>query len=241
MLYKAKGIVLHSVKYSETSVIVKIYTDTLGLKSFLVKGTRSRKSKLKPGFFQPLSLLDLVFYYRENSTLHSIKELHISQPYLHLPFDIKKSSIALFINEVLYKSIREEEANPGLFGFLWQSCISLDQFRDNTACFHLCFLVYYSRFLGIQPHSGFSQQRPCFNFREGVFQSAETGPAECFDRETSSALHSIMDSAFASFPCLDIQPAIRARLLSGMLSYFQYHLHGFPEIHSHQVLHAVLA
>jgi len=239
MLHKARGIVLHSVKYSETSVIVKIYTDSLGLKSFLVRGIRSKKSKLKPGFFQPLSLLDLVFYHKEKSSLHSIKELHISQPYLNLPFDIKKSSIALFLNEVLHKSIREEEANPGLFKFLWSSLVALDQHRDNIASFHLCFLVFYSRFLGIQPPPGFSTQRPCFNFREAVFQTADTGG--CFDRDTSSALNTIMNIPFGTFPTVEIPPVVRAKLLSGLLLYFHYHLQGFPEIHSHQVLHSVLA
>jgi DNA repair protein RecO (recombination protein O) len=217
MLHKAKGVVLHSVKYSETSVIVKIYTDILGLKSFIIRGIRSKKSKIKPGLFQPLSLLDLVFYYRENASLHTIKELHISCPYMYLPFDIKKSSVALFINEILHKTIREEEANPDLFEYLWNTCTTLDHYEGNVACFHLSFLVHYMHFLGIQPQDNYSEVHPFFNIREGFFQSDDSGQPHCFDYETGAALHTLFSVAPGELKSLNIPPLVRARLLSGIL------------------------
>jgi DNA repair protein RecO (recombination protein O) len=241
MLQKARGIVLHLVKYSETSVIVKVYTDSHGLKSFLVRGIRSKKSKLRPGLFQPLSLLDLVFYHRENSSLGTLKETHHSHPYRHLHSDILKSSIALFINEIIYKTLREEEANPELFDFLWERCISLDQAQGNLSSFPIIFMISYSRFLGIPPRPGHSETSPYFNLQEGIFQPENAGPRSCFDKETSAALNSVMIASPDELQKLVLTSHIRSKLLTGILSYFRYHLQGFPEIHSHQVLHTVLA
>lgn len=241
MLYKVKGIVLHSVKYSETSVIVKIYTDLFGLKSFLIRGVRSKKSKIKPGLFQSLTLLDLVIYHREKASLQSIKEIHIAYPFQSLPFDIKKSSIALFINELLYKSIREEETNRELFNFLWNSCIQLDLFDGNINCFHLVFSIHLTRFLGIMPQRNHSGSRQIFNVKEGQFQANIPDHTLYLDSVNSSALNTIIATPLEMASTLKISPSIRARLLSTIITYFQYHLQGFREMHSHHVLHNVLS
>jgi len=241
MLHKVKGIVLHSVKYSETSVIVKIYTDLFGLKSFLIRGIRTKKSKIKPGLFQPLTLLNLVIYYKEKTSLQSIKEVHIAYPFKSLPFDIKKSSIALFINELLYNSIREEETNIALFNFLWNSCIQLDLVDGNINCFHLVFSIHLTHFLGIMPQRNYSNTRQIFNIKEGQFQSSIPEHNLYLDSENSSTLNTIISTPLEMVSILKISPSIRARLLTTIIAYFQYHLQGFREIHSHQVLHTVLS
>jgi len=241
MLYKVKGIVLHSVKYSETSVIVKIYTDLFGLKSFLIRGIRSKKSKIKSGLFQPLTLLDLVIYHKITASLQSIKEVHIAYPFKSLPFDIKKSSIALFINELLYKSIREEEKNPELFNFLWNSCIQLDRFDGNINCFHLVFSIHLTHFLGIMPQRNYSDSRQIFNVKEGQFQSNIPEHALFLDSENSFTLNTIISTPLEMASILKISPSSRARLLSTIIIYFQYHLQGFSEMQSHHVLHSILS
>jgi len=241
MLHKVKGIVLHSINYSETSLIVKIYTDLFGLKSFLVRGIRSKKSKIKPGLFQPLTLLDLVINHKEKSSLQSIKEIHIAYPYQSLPFDIQKSSIALFINELLYKSIREEEKNVELFHFLWNTCIQLDLYDGTVNCFHLVFSIQLTRYLGIMPQKNYSVHRQIFNVKEGHFQSTIPEHSLFLDTEISSALNTIISTPLELSSTLKIKPSARAGLLSTIITYFQYHLPGFREIHSHQVLHSVLS
>jgi len=241
MLYKAQGIVLHSINYSETSIIVKIYTDLFGLKSFLVRGIRSKKSKIRPGLFQPLTLLDLVIYNKEKASLQSIKEIHIAYPFQSLPFDIKKSSIALFINELLYKSIREEERNQELFQFLWNTCIQLDLFNGNINCFHLVFCIQLARFLGVMPQKNYSTHRQIFNLKEGQFQSNIPEHTLFVDSEISSTLNTLISTPLQMASTLKITPSVRASLLSTIITYFQYHLPGFREIHSHHVLHSVLS
>ena len=114
MLHTTRGIVLHTTKYSETSLVAKIYTEVFGLQSYLVKGIRKQKAKLRPALFQPMTLADLVVYHKDKGSLQNIKESRIAVPYRSIPFDIRKSSMLLFINELLYKSIREEETNRKL-------------------------------------------------------------------------------------------------------------------------------
>ena len=58
MLQKTKGIVLHTLKYNDTSIIVDMYTELSGRTSFLVPVPRSRKAAVKSVLFQPLSFIE---------------------------------------------------------------------------------------------------------------------------------------------------------------------------------------
>src|SRR3990172_7140574 len=121
MIYKTRGIVLHHIKYSETSVIAKIYTELFGLQSYLINGVRSQKAKVKANLLQPLSLVDMIVYHKEKKGLQRIRDVSGNPPLSSIPYDFPKSSVALFIAEILYKSIREEEANTNMFEFIFHS------------------------------------------------------------------------------------------------------------------------
>ena len=192
MLHSTKGIVFHSLKYSETSVIVKIYTEIFGIQSYLLKGIRNSKSKIKPGLFQSMTLLDLVVYHKEKQSLQSVKEVHLAHPFKTIPFDIRKSSVTLFINELVYKSIREEESNPGLFEFLWNTCLELDETEESVNCFHLHFAMQLMHHLGIFPQNNHSGQCQVFNMREGLFQSSIPGHQHYLDPVNSLLFHNLI-------------------------------------------------
>jgi len=241
MLHRTKGIVLHSIKYSESSIIVKIYTEIFGLQSYLVKAIRGPKSKMKPGLFQPLNLLELVVYHREKKTLQSIKEIQLGHPYHTIPFDIRKSSVALFINELLYKSIREEESNSALFEHLWNACMSLDSEQESVGSFHLVFMVQLTHFLGIMPQLNFSVQEPFFNVPEGHFQSHRPDHNIYLDAELSKELYSILKTPIEQQSSIKVKPAIRNQLLETLIFYYKTHLPGFKGLQSHMVLHTVLS
>jgi DNA repair protein RecO (recombination protein O) len=242
MLHSTKGIVFHSLKYSETSIIVKIYTGQFGLRSYLVKGVRSAKSKIKPGLFQSLTLLDLVVYHKDNHSLQSVKEVRLAHPFNTIPFDIRKSSVALFINELIYKAIREEEPNPELFGFLWQTCLLLDATEDSVSWFHIRFAVQLMQYLGISPQNNHCEKFPVFNLREGLFQDSIPNHPQYLDSRNSEIFarllkeSGIRDSTFC-FP----YPESRNQLLETILLYYQLHLPGFSGVQSHHILHDVLA
>lgn len=107
MLKKTQGIVIHYIKYRESSIIVKIFTRDLGLKSYIVNGVRSAKSKSKMALYQPLSLLDLVVYDKENASLNRISEVKLNYPFQRIPFDFHRSGVAMFVGEVLSKADRK--------------------------------------------------------------------------------------------------------------------------------------
>ena len=122
MLSSTKGIVIHHFKYSEKSVIAKIYTKKYGLQSYILNGVRNKKSKNKAAYLQPLSLVEIDANHKDNKGLQRVKTIEFEIPFNSIPFEIGKSSIAFFIAEILYKSIKEEEANIPLFEFLHKKC-----------------------------------------------------------------------------------------------------------------------
>lgn len=157
MIQKTRGLVLSHIKYRETSLIVKIYTEEFGLQTYMVNGVRSSKSsKAKIALFQPLSLLDLVVYHKDGNTIHHIKEVKTSFVYQHIPYEHKKCVIAIFLSEILQKTIKEHYKNPELFDFLSSSLIKLDEQQNGFENFHLIFLLKYASFLGFAPQNSSS-------------------------------------------------------------------------------------
>ena len=251
MLHSTQGIVFHTIKYSETSVIVKIYTELFGIQSYLLKGIRNYRSKIKPGLFQSMTLLDLVVYHKERQSLQSVKEVQLAHPFKTIPFDIRKSSVALFINELVYKAIREEEPNEGLFRFLWQTFLHLDETDESVSSFHLFFALQLMHHLGIFPQNNHSARFSVFNLREGLFQSSIPSHPQYLDPAGSLALHNMlaacdpemttntiaMNGAFMH----GLSAGTRNQMLETLLLYYQLHLPGFGGMQSHHILHDVLA
>ncbi len=224
MLVKTQGIVIHYLKYRETSIIVKIFTRELGLKSYLVNGVRSAKSKSKMAFYQPLTLVDLVVYDKENASLNRISEVKLDHPFQLIPFDFYRTGIAMFMGEVLSKAIYENYQNEFLFDFLHQSIVLLDQDHINLGNFPLAFLLETSRFLGFAPD----------NALEFFEQVHETSPSQSIILEEKKYLSGLMQEAFN--PSLKIPAAIRRQLLDDMLRFYRINLESFPEIKSLHVL-----
>lgn len=149
MLYKTKGIVLNYIKFKDTSIIVRIYTEKFGLQSYIVNGIRSLKSKKSIGLFQPLTLLDMVVYHKANHQISRISEYKMANPYHSIPFDIKKSTIAIFLTDFLLNVLKEEEDQQEQFDFIYNSMLILDQLEKNYQDFHLLFIIKLSKYLGV--------------------------------------------------------------------------------------------
>lgn len=153
MIRKTSGLVLSSIRYKDTSIIVKIFTRELGLKSYLINGVRSMGKGSKMALYQPLTLLDLVVYNKENSGLQRISEAKLLRAHQRIPFDFSRTSIALFMTEVINRSIYENYQNEFLFDFLSESVVILDQSETILAHFPLVFLIEKAKFLGFYPEN----------------------------------------------------------------------------------------
>lgn len=190
MLVKTKAIVLSALKFNEKSLIVKCFTLSDGLKSYFVRDAFSgRKNNQKIAYFQPLTLLEIEAVHKNKGTLENFKEIKISQAYSSIPTDIFKSTIVMFLSEMLHHSIHEEEANPDFFSFLETAFMWLDA-HDQTANFHLILLMESTKFLGFYPEDS----NPNFDFfemREGVFIPFET--VTCLNKSNSFLLKNYLN------------------------------------------------
>jgi DNA repair protein RecO (recombination protein O) len=227
MLEKTRGIIINYIKLRETSIVVNIYTEAFGLRSYIENGIRSAKSKNKIALFQPLTLLDLVVFERESKGLKRISEIKCSFPYQTLPYDIAKSSIALFLAEILKKCLKEEESNPPLFNFLQYSFAFLDQPEADNKNFHLIFLVKLSSYLGFSPETADQVL--------SEFQAVNQRP---FNQEIAESFNQLLKLNYED--SFNINRTMRADLLDIILSFYKIHIDGFGEIRSRQVLKEVL-
>lgn len=241
MLEKTRGIVFHKIKYSESSLIIKAYTEEFGLQSLIARGTRSKKSKLKAGLFQHLSLLDLIINHNEKKDIHHIKEVKPAYSFSSIPFDIRKSSLIIFMNEVLFKSIKEEEKNEELFQFLFNSIQILDMKKDRVADFHLFFLIQLSKFLGFYPEKNFSDERQTFNLQEGKFIKTTETSELLMNPPFSNYLFQLLSLNYKSPKTLRISGNTKNELLEYLLKYYRIHLPDFGELNSYIVLREVLS
>ena len=148
MITKTRGIVLNYIKYGDTSIICKIYTEQFGLQSYIINGIRNPKSK-NIGLFQPLNILDLVVYHKKTSGLQRIKESKLDYAYKTLHLDMKKISVCFFLSEFLTKISQNDDNQKDNFDFMKDSLIVFDRLEINYSNFHIQFLIKLSKYLGI--------------------------------------------------------------------------------------------
>jgi DNA repair protein RecO (recombination protein O) len=240
MILKTRGIVLRNVKYSESSIIMDVYTEAKGLRGYIVSGVRVPKSKVSAGLLQVMSLIDLVCYDGGDSNkLNRIKEMKAAHIYTSLPFDVKKSSIGLFMAEVTRRSIRETEENPALFNFLYTVFQYLDETIDNYVNIHLTFLVQLSAHLGFQPHEDTYSEGSVFDLKEGVFTTGMVGHVHFLDENLSKILRGVIVADWQDTTALKISRADRQQLLNALIDYYRLHIDNFPEINSLKILQEI--
>jgi DNA repair protein RecO (recombination protein O) len=239
MLQKVKGVVLHHVKYKESSAIVYVYTDQSGRRTYLVNSIRGKKSKFSGNMLQPLTLLEIEAYHKETRDLQRVREVRNYIPYRSIPFDMHKNSQALFLAEVLYKSLQEEDPNPDLFEFLESSLQILDISDEGMVNFHLLFLVQLTKFLGFYPVNNFSEDRPGFDMRSGQFGDGTAIHPDFFDKNSSRLLNLLLGSNFQELDQLAVKQNVRSLFLKDMMDYYRLHMQGFGTLKSLSVLNEI--
>jgi DNA repair protein RecO (recombination protein O) len=239
MIHKVRGIVFHSIKYSETSLITRIYTDRFGLQSYLVRGARKPRAKLRASLFQPLNILEMEVYRKEKSSLQNIKEARQSSIFESIPFDIRKGSISMFIGDILSKTIKEEEANASLFDYLCSMILRLDKQQDEIADFHLHFLVQLARYLGFFPQGKYDHQTPFFDIQEGSFCKDQPGHLHYLDHPLSESLSLLIHIHPTDKVSLKLGRNERNQLLDSIISFYRFHYDGLQDIQSHHVLRKI--
>lgn len=227
MISKTKAIVLSSIKYSDNSSIVHLYTEMFGTITTLVRYGKNKKTRLKSSILQPLFLLNIEIDYKQNKNIQHCKELSSAIIFHELPFNTIKSSIAMFIAEFLNRVLKEEEKNEELFSFLYNTIQILDNIEVGTANFHLLFLYQLSKYLGIYPIDNYSQSRSYFNIINSNYTEYFKQENIYVDKELSKLLHNIANSSFTTLESLVMNGKQRSELLNIIILYYKYHI---PEI-----------
>jgi len=235
MLVKTKGIIFKSVRYRETSLILEIYTRELGLRSYIISGVRKPRASTGAALLQLMSIVDLVVYDKENKDLNRIREVKHGLIYRRLYFEIQRSSIGLFMLEMSRKCIREKESNPGLFDFLERAFSFLDHSQSSVSSYHLSFLVHLAERLGIGPENSYSDTRPFFDMREGVFTEEVPFHRDYMKSAESKALNELMSIEPEDSHTVPLNRILRNQLLDDLVSYFRIHLGEFGPVRSLEI------
>ena len=214
---------LRYFKYQESSIIVHIFTEKLGLQSYIVNSVR-RKASNKIALFQPLTLLDLVVYHSEKKQIQRIKELRCHYAYEKIPWDIGKSAILIFLSEILSKVIKEGSESDGLFDFINDSLITLDKMRVKTENFHLVFLIKLSRYFGFFPGSP----------RQMMAEIDVSTNLSVELKELEIIFLADIDSE------IQISNKARRNILNIIIAFYQSHFETFSEVKSVKILREVL-
>jgi DNA repair protein RecO (recombination protein O) len=240
MNQKTRGIILQTTNYSETSLVVKIYTEAGGMGTFIVSGVRTRNGRFKSNLFQPLSLVELVATGSPSGSMRRITDIQLAPPLSGIPGDIIKSSIAIFLAEVIYRSIREEEPNGVLYGFLHNSIQILDVSQGNCSRFHLCFMIQLTKYLGFYPQGTPGHGSWYFDLKEGIFTNTHPSHPALLEPEPALLLYRLMTTGFENYQSVEMTPASMKLLLQALVTYFEIHHTQGSSIRSHTVLEEVL-
>ncbi|MCV6629537.1 MAG: DNA repair protein RecO [Flavobacteriaceae bacterium] len=233
-MIKTKAIVLSAIKYADTSLIMKAYTEEMGLVTYMLKGVLgSKKGKLKAAYFQPLMQLEIVGTTRKNGKLEHIKDVQLDYPYQEIYADPIKRAIAMFLAEVLQYSLQEEEQNKDLFQFLSLSFQFFDQ-QEKPTNFHLFFMLQLTKYLGFYPQLK-QENLPYFDMLEADFiRTPNNNPL--LKNEELEAFKIILGTNFDTLAFVRLNQQIRVSLLQKIIVYFELHLQGFRPPKSIDVL-----
>jgi DNA repair protein RecO (recombination protein O) len=235
MLIKTRGIVFRHLKYSETSVITDIFTEEAGLITFIVSGVRTPKAKISANLLQVGSLVELVAYHQPEKSINRLKEIQAGYIYSSLPFDVHKSSIGIFMLEVARRAIREQEANPPLFQYLWDIFTFLDAEKSAYANLHLSYLAHLTHYLGFMPTDDAGKNGIVFDMKEGLFIE-NGGNQYVMSPQMTYIFRGLLRYDWReSYLINGLTRETRRLMLQDLLTFYRLQIDNFPEIQSMKI------
>jgi DNA repair protein RecO (recombination protein O) len=243
MLQKTNGIVLRAIKYGDTSLVVTIFTATLGLQIYMVQGVRTSKTgKNRAAYFQPGMLLDMVVNEQPQKNMQRIREYNAAYIYDSLRQDVVKNSIALFSVEVLLRLLPEHAPMSTLFELAWQYFITLDETPVSKAAnFPLYFIMQCSREFGYDLKGSYSTETPYLHLQEGGFADHPPMSPPYVQPEEASLLSELLKvDDYAALEHVHMNAEIRMHLTDWFIAFLQQHTQHMGNIKSLSVLRTIL-
>jgi DNA repair protein RecO (recombination protein O) len=251
MVIKTRGIVLRAIKYSETSVITDIFTEQFGLRSYIISGVRTSKSKVAAGLLQVMSLVEIVAYEKAEK-LNRLTEIRAAHVYATLPFEMHRMSVGLFMAEVARRTIKGSEENRPLFDFLFDIFKFLDMTDKPVANLHLAFLVELTGHFGFRPEENeeeyYEDEELTLDLREGIFlpyyedEEGEIEPLEphFLKANLTTILRKFLKTPWHESAQIQMNRDERRALIAELLRFYQWNLADFPDIQSFKILQEIM-
>ena len=244
-LHDTKGIVLRTVKYGETSVIVIIFTELFGVQSYLVNGVRTstKKGSGKANLFQPSAILDMVVYHSELKQLQRIKEFRWELLYQNVLSDVKKNAVALYMVELLTKCLKQPEGHPDLFHFAEDAFLHLDECNETvTANFPLYFALHLPVFFGFRMNDNYSEKNIFLDLQEGSFMREQPShPYFIEDKQAAITSQLLKTQRPEELEEIKLNHDFRRNLLYAYEKYYILHIHDFGTMKTLPVLKEILS
>ena len=236
MLEKTRGIMLHQIRYTDSGIIAHLYTREFGRHAFLIKGMRNKKTGRHNVFFQPLSILEIVFYHKGSGGVKLLKEFSVSFSPADIYSDIKKSCVAVFLGEVLASVLKEESPNEKLYSYIENSIIYFEGCKTAYANFHIAFLAGLSSFLGFEPGKRDDSRNVYFDMLNGTFVPVPPLHGFYENERLSDILAAFFTTSFDTMKNIPLSGTVRNQVLETFIRYYSLHLPGLKEIKSLEVL-----
>ena len=241
MLEKTKGIVLHQIKYTDSGIVTQIYTRKFGRQSFLIKGMRNKKTGKHNINFQPLFILDMELYYKAAREMQTLKEFSVSFAPYEIYSNIKKSSVAIFLGEVLTSVLKEETPHDEMFEYIEESIIYFENCKESFANFHIAFLAGLSSFLGFEPHPRLEKEDQFFDMLNGIFVPVPPVHGNYTNEEITNILADFFVSSYDSISNISLSGKMRNDILETLIRFYSLHLPGLKRIKSLEILKEVFS
>lgn len=236
MVEKFEGIVLRTLKYNDSLMIADLYTSQRGRMSFLVPVSHSKRSRVRSVLFQPLSMLSFTATVKTGSALSRIGEAQPYSMYSSINNDVIKSSIALYIAELLSYALREDGRDDALFTFLDRSFTLFDNLEHGYADFHLVFMVQLLRFLGIYPNLENYAPGCYFDLAQGCATREYPLHPNFLLPDDAVSFVSLLRTGYDSMHLLSLNRKLRGEYLATLAVYYRLHVPEFPELKSAAIL-----
>ena len=239
MLYTTRAIMLHTVPYNDKYVIIHAYTEVFGRTSYLVARNRGRKSKVSHALFMPLSVVDMEVEHQDRRDLQRIKETKLCYIQHAIASHPVKNVIALFLAEILYRTVRTKEADHQLFNFLYDSIHWLELSVHGVANFHLVFLIHLVRYLGVYPNAEDYKPGYFFDLLNGIFTVVQPEHIHFLDENESVILARLLRMKYDNMALYSFSRQERLNIITRILEYYRLHLSDFPEIKSFSIMQSL--
>jgi len=232
MLQTVEGVITRIVKYGESSLILDLLCPDDGIRSYIVGGIRKKGKRDKSALVRPVNLVKAEVYAKDGDKLSRVKEISYNHIYRDIPFDVAKSSIAMFLVEICRKAVKASDDARGVYHYIVKGLIHLDNTTTGLAHFHITFLIGLAKHLGFEMQARSSKDRPYFDLRIGSFVPDRSDHRMVLDQDVSDYFHQYI----SELETIEVNREGRKQVIKRLVDYYRYHIEGFGELKSLEVL-----